>query len=165
MWVTGNPSEGGPYHPLLHGLRVSGYNSARRVNRELAVAQGAWDSDAHERYDRFTLSEVVSLPANMISIATGGDDTRFAAPSVVPPAPPVLTVGPNAPLALPPPRTVVDLPAPRSRIRVFGPKKTLGSMQWSRRMPLETRVCARHAWSTTPRRSGLHDVRTLAGMI
>ena len=103
----------------LHGLRVSGYNAARRVNRELAVAQGAWDSDAHERYDRFMLSEVVSLPTSMISIATGGDDARFAAPSVVPPTPPVLTVGPNAPLALPPPRADVDLPAPQSRIRVF----------------------------------------------
>ena len=59
------------------------------------------------------------MPASMVALAAGGDDTRFAAPSVVPPAPQVLTVGPDAPLALPPPRADFELPAVQSRIRVF----------------------------------------------
>ena len=31
----------------LHGLRVAGYDEARRRNRELAVAHGGWESTAH----------------------------------------------------------------------------------------------------------------------
>ena len=102
----------------LHGLRVSGYNCARRINRELAVAQGAWESAAHERYDRFTAAEISALPGSMIALASSGDDPRFAAPSQVPAPPAILTVGPSAPVAPPPPPPAA-LPAVRQRIRVF----------------------------------------------
>ena len=35
----------------LHSLRVEGYNLALRgVGRELTVAHGRWESDAHERW-------------------------------------------------------------------------------------------------------------------
>lgn len=52
----------------LHGLRVSGYDSARRGpgGEELAVAQGAWRSTAHRRYDRFSDDEVRGLPRAIV---------------------------------------------------------------------------------------------------
>ena len=38
----------------LHGLRVLGYTLAKRgAGETLAVAQGGWRSDTHERYERF----------------------------------------------------------------------------------------------------------------
>jgi hypothetical protein len=58
----------------LHGLRVSGYDLARRHNPELAVAQGGWKSSAHERYDRFPLTEVLALPSVIVA-AVGEDNT------------------------------------------------------------------------------------------
>ena len=57
----------------LHGLRVTGYDLSRRYNPELAVAQGGWKSSAHERYDRFPLTEVLALPG--VIVAAGGDDS------------------------------------------------------------------------------------------
>ena len=52
----------------LHGLRVTGYDSARRGpgGEELAVAQGAWRSTAHRRYDRFSDDEVRGLPRAIV---------------------------------------------------------------------------------------------------
>ena len=49
----------------LHGLRVAGFNGAKRGKhgKTLAVAQGGWDSLAHERYDRFDTSDVLQLPS------------------------------------------------------------------------------------------------------
>ena len=52
----------------LHGLRVAGYDSARRGpgGEELAVAQGAWRSTAHRRYDRFSDAEVRGLAVAIV---------------------------------------------------------------------------------------------------
>ena len=52
----------------LHGLRVAGYDAARRGpgGEELAVAQGAWRSTAHRRYDRFSNSEVRGLAGAIV---------------------------------------------------------------------------------------------------
>jgi hypothetical protein len=52
----------------LHGLRVAGYDAARRGpgGEELAVAQGAWRSTAHRRYDRFSDSEVRGLAGAIV---------------------------------------------------------------------------------------------------
>ena len=52
----------------LHGLRVAGYDAARRGpgGEELAVAQGAWRSTAHRRYDRFSDAEVRGLAVAIV---------------------------------------------------------------------------------------------------
>lgn len=53
----------------LHSLRVTGYTLARRgAGEALAVAQGGWHSDVHQRYDRFSISQVVALPAVMLQV-------------------------------------------------------------------------------------------------
>ena len=51
-----------------HGIRVAGYNaSILSANGEsLTVAHGGWKSTAHERYRRFTMKEVLQIPANMV---------------------------------------------------------------------------------------------------
>ena len=67
----------------LHSLRVSGYTLAKRgVGEALAVAQGGWHSDAHERYERFSLSQVLDLPAAMLAA-----DSATGAAMAVPVAP------------------------------------------------------------------------------
>ena len=57
----------------LHGLRVAGYNGAKRGKHgtTLAVAHGGWGSQAHERYDRFNVSDVLNIAP---TIASYGDD-------------------------------------------------------------------------------------------
>ena len=51
----------------LHTLRVSGYNWSKRGNGvDLTVAHGLWMSSAHSRYERFPMSDVVQIPANMV---------------------------------------------------------------------------------------------------
>ena len=49
----------------LHSLRVTGYNAAKVGEKgvQLAVAQGGWMSAAHERYERFDMSDVLALTA------------------------------------------------------------------------------------------------------
>ena len=73
----------------LHGLRVAGWNGARRgpAGDELAVAHGGWHSGSQHRYDRFGADEVLSLPRHVLE---GADASlpllqRTAAP--VPPRP------------------------------------------------------------------------------
>ena len=56
----------------LHGLRVAGYNAAKRgpEGEELAVAHGGWRSTAHRRYERFgdeRSQAVVGLSAAMVA--------------------------------------------------------------------------------------------------
>ena len=87
----------------LHGLRVAGWNGARRgpAGEELAVAQGGWRSDACYRYDRFGADEVRALPTHIL---TGADEAlsleHRQAPSSVPvrtsafAPPPATTVAP-----------------------------------------------------------------------
>ena len=62
--------------PGLHGLRVEGNNLSRMANGdELTQFHGGWLSTAgRSRYDRFTLADVVSIPARMLgrSGAAGG---------------------------------------------------------------------------------------------
>ena len=59
----------------LHGLRVAGYNAGKRGKggSALAVAQGGWQSSAHERYERFNMSDVIDLPNEIVSQCN--DDT------------------------------------------------------------------------------------------
>ena len=65
--------------PCIHSLRVLGYNlSKRAVGDQLTVAHGGWSSDAHERYERFALAQVLALPRGMLD---AGDE----APDDVPP--------------------------------------------------------------------------------
>ena len=79
----------------LHGLRVSGYtHGCRGSGRELAVAHGGWESDAHERYDRFSRAEVLALPAAIV---------RQVDDAASPPLPRVPVVASPAPVPVPPP--------------------------------------------------------------
>ena len=76
----------------LHGLRVEAYNRARAHDPLLAVAHGGWSSEAHTRYARFDISDVLALPAAMVagkssSSASGGSDP----PSMVEPPFPEVT--------------------------------------------------------------------------
>jgi hypothetical protein len=101
----------------LHSLRVTGYTLARRgAGEALAVAQGGWHSDVHQRYDRFSISQVVALPAVMLQVDATEEELTAAAGAVAqaaPAAPP-----PAAPLA-PPQVPARPLPA-RSPARKRG---------------------------------------------
>ena len=91
----------------LHSLRVTGYTLGKRGGGEaLAVAQGGWHSNAHERYERFTLAQVVALPAAMLAAAGA------LAAAAVPPAPVVPVAA--APVANPVP-VVASRPLPATR--------------------------------------------------
>ena len=54
-----------------HGWRVEGYNRSKNANGlELTVAHGGWQSDAHDRYERFRHEAVLSIPARMVGAAS-----------------------------------------------------------------------------------------------
>ena len=63
----------------LHGLRVAGYNGAKRGKHgtTLAVAHGGWASAAHERYDRFDIDDVLDIP-NVITAHTDVEQSSVA---------------------------------------------------------------------------------------
>ena len=65
----------------LHGLRVLGYTLAKRgAGETLAVAQGGWRSDTHERYERFTVAQVLALPSAMLAADASGTVVAAAVP-------------------------------------------------------------------------------------
>ena len=83
----------------LHGLRVEAYNRARAHDPLLAVAHGGWSSEAHTRYARFELVDVLALPAAMLasksqSSISGGSDPS---PLVEPPFPEVVMARQSGP--------------------------------------------------------------------
>lgn len=81
-----SPAEAAKYG--LHSLRVTGYALSKRgVGEELTVAHGGWRSLAHRRYDRFSLTEVLSLPEAMMTVCSDG---------VLAPSAPVVTVASGA---------------------------------------------------------------------
>ena len=52
-----------------HGWRVEGYNRSKDGNGlEITVAHGGWQSDAHDRYERFASEAVLSIPARMLGV-------------------------------------------------------------------------------------------------
>ena len=62
-----------------HGIRVLGYNLSKAGNGEdITVAHGGWMSSAHDRYERFTSEQQLSIPANMLQRPSvfAGDGTR-----------------------------------------------------------------------------------------
>lgn len=66
-----SPEEAAKYG--LHSLRVTGYALSKRgAGEELTVAHGGWRSLAHKRYDRFSLTEVLSLPDQMLAVHADG---------------------------------------------------------------------------------------------
>jgi hypothetical protein len=72
----------------LHSLRVTGYTLARRSAGEaLAVAQGGWNSDVHQRYERFSIQQVVALPGAMLRVSSTEEEQVAARAAVVPVAP------------------------------------------------------------------------------
>ena len=70
----------------LHSLRVSGYNGAKHGKHgvTLAAAHGGWSSDAHERYARFDMSDVLALPSVIVQhnaqegLTAGADELQRA---------------------------------------------------------------------------------------
>jgi hypothetical protein len=60
-----------------HCIRVLGYNLSKAGNGEdLTVAHGGWMSSAHDRYERFTQAQQLSIPAHMLqraSVFAGAD--------------------------------------------------------------------------------------------
>ena len=57
----------------LHGLRVAGYNGTRSVLGEaIAVAQGGWQSGAHNRYWRCSMASILDIPAAIIGALGDG---------------------------------------------------------------------------------------------
>ena len=62
-----------------HGLRVEGYNAGKRYNKELTVAHGGWSSDAHERYERFHMNEVLDLSSEIAAQCDSeADNSEYA---------------------------------------------------------------------------------------
>ena len=58
-----------PTKPTPHGIRVLGYNLSKAGNGEdLTVAHGGWLSSAHDRYERFSQVQQLSIPANMVGV-------------------------------------------------------------------------------------------------
>ena len=65
----------------LHGFRVAGYNLSKAGNGEdLTVAHGLWLSSAHTRYERFSMSRVLAIPANMVRVEV--PEAQPAAPAL-----------------------------------------------------------------------------------
>ena len=73
----------------LHGLRVAGWNGARRgpAGDELAVAHGGWHNGSQHRYDRFSADEVLSLPRHVLEGADASLPLLQRAAAPVPPRP------------------------------------------------------------------------------
>ena len=84
----------------LHSLRVAGYNGAKQGKHGtvLACAHGGWSSDAHERYARFLLDDVLDL-AGIIIQQNASDGLTANAPELqrapLPLSGPVLQPGPR----------------------------------------------------------------------
>jgi hypothetical protein len=65
-------------HAGLHGLRVAGYNKVKTgLGGDMAQAHGGWASRELERYARFSLADVVCIPA----VIAGVDDGANAPPA------------------------------------------------------------------------------------
>jgi hypothetical protein len=113
LWAKASSDEEAKRYGL-HGLRVTGYTLAKRgAGEALAVAQGGWKSEAHERYERFSLTQVLSLPAAIVAAGGVVDAEAAALPQTpVVPAQPV-----PGPLASPTPVPVRDLPGSTTRTR------------------------------------------------
>ena len=61
-------------HAGLHGLRVAGYNKVKTgLGGDMAQAHGGWASRAHERYTRFSLADVVRIPAVIAGVDDGAN--------------------------------------------------------------------------------------------
>ena len=61
-------------HAGLHGLRVAGYNKVKSgLGSDMAQAHGGWASRAHERYARFSLADVVRIPAVIAGVDDGAN--------------------------------------------------------------------------------------------
>ena len=100
----------------LHGLRVTGYTLAKRgAGEALAVAQGGWHSDTHQRYERFSPEQVVALPGVMLR-ARATEEEMAAAGVVAPPTLPLPTPPPPAQGAVVAPARPLP-PSPRSAAR------------------------------------------------
>ena len=78
-----------PSHTGKHGMLT------------LAVAHGGWKSDAHERYERFSASQVLALPAAMLAAGAADAEGASALPvaPVVPAAP--VAQSPAVPISVP----------------------------------------------------------------
>eukprot|EP00964_Phaeocystis_antarctica_P072164 scaffold44093_cov64-Phaeocystis_antarctica.AAC.1 len=51
----------------FHGLRVEGYNLSKLGNGEaITVAHGLWKSNAHTRYQRFKMAQIIDIPRRML---------------------------------------------------------------------------------------------------
>ena len=83
----------------LHGLRVEAYNRARAHDPLLAVAQGGWGSEVHERYARFKTHDVLALPGAMVAGASSTQREVVASASLVDPPPGVGCFAPPRPSA------------------------------------------------------------------
>ena len=119
----------------LHSLRVSGYNAAKRGKHgtALAVAHGGWMSTAHERYDRFSLSDVIALSGVIASSESDADTSSVA----------VLQRAPAVDVSSP--ADVIERPRP-DRIRTG----TGSARGFKRRDVSSQQACVRHAATTAP---------------
>jgi hypothetical protein len=101
LWAKASSAEESKRYGL-HGLRVTGYTLAKRgAGDTLAVAHGGWKSDAHERYERFSASQVLALPAAMLAAGAADAEGASALPvaPVVPAAP--VAQSPAVPISVP----------------------------------------------------------------
>ena len=69
----------------LHGLRVEGYNGTRDVlGADVAQVHGIWSSPAHNRYARFALSLIASIPSAIVGVLAA-DGAEVGTASDAPP--------------------------------------------------------------------------------
>ena len=54
----------------------------RGAGEALAVAQGGWHSDVHQRYERFSVSRVVALPSVMLRVVATEEELAATAGTV-----------------------------------------------------------------------------------
>ena len=121
----------------LHGLRVAGWNGARRgpAGDELAVAHGGWHSGSQHRYDRFVAEEVLALPRQILEGADASLPLGLRAAAPVPPRPSSSSASVPAsavPGARPPRPSSSSAPAPASAVSGARP----GSARKARRSAL-----------------------------
>ena len=126
----------------LHSLRVTGYTMTKRtLGERLAVAQGGWESDVHQRYEGIALSRVLRLPAALAGACDGEeldevpgvDDTDGLGPEglglggEVPEPEPVAAPAPEVVLASPAPNAANARPVVPVRLTVPRPRQRRGA--------------------------------------
>ena len=71
----------------LHGARVLGYTLTRRgLGEDVAKAHGLWSSNAHDRYHRFDMRQILRIPSVIAGVDSGASASDLSEREARPPS-------------------------------------------------------------------------------